>query len=541
MAITTLSFVTTFNRITGLISVEDTTDYAALGFILGTNSNMEGFLRVTYDIGSGETVIYDNLAGATPDLSNNLGPDITFSATIDIPVVSDDIPLPATYRVTYVSNVYFGLLQETGTLTNAYDYNIDDAEICINTRVECMASALQSEDATDYTIDNATFNSVVRAHTLYPPPTSGLSNMGPLNLSTLIYTPIATSAWYSEIISTVTYTLTSGLIVIVQLSGTKKFDVDCDNNLNAILCCLVSVQAQYEEMVCSNPVKAANYKKTVVDPTFAHLVLFLAAQQAGNGTKMASEYAAILAVSGCDEDCGCTSNVSIVQVSGVNGATAAYAVDSPNGTIQVVGEVNGNVTTFHLELSAALLSILSNVGSTIVTTTTPSFLTITQIGTAPNYNYRVDFNPSAFGDIAPEISMRIETTVPAASPYAVGVLNVMNVSGGMFNPAASFGIQIGQGSPNVGADVALFRVTNFLAGTAVDYVLTPSYMNLTANATDLSNIQAEVFWFDSVSTTGDFIIRLLNPSNGQPYTLTQLGTLIGSGTSHISIILKAKV
>jgi len=538
----TPTFITTFNRATGLISIQDTTDYAALGYIIGTNSNMEGFLRVTYNTGAGEQVIYDNLAGTTADVSNNLGPTITFNANIPIPVVTDDEPIPATYTVTYLSKVYFGLLVDTGTAANSYDYSVVDPEVCLDTTVNCLTSSLQSEDATDYTIAGATIDSIIRAHTLYPPPTSGLTQMGPLNLSTLVYTPISTSTWTAEVISTVTYTLDSGLVMIVQYEGVKEFLVQCDTNLNKIMCCLTGLEAQYEAMLCDNPVKAANFRKLRLDPTLQHLVLFLAAQQAGNATKMASEYAAMVAVSGCSEDCDCTNDVSIVQVNGgQNGATSSYAVDSPNTTIQVITQVIGNVTTFHLEVSPGLLGLINNLGVTTVSTLTPSWLTILQTGIAPNYNYQINFNPSALGDVIPEVESRLEILVPAASPYATGVINSFTVNGGIWNPGGSHTLTIGQGSPNVGADIALFRYQNFLAGAAVDYNVETSYMNVGTVPTDLNDIEAHIYWFDPASTTGDFIIRLYNPTNGQPYTLTQLGSLIGSGTAYITVTIKAKV
>jgi len=539
-----ISFTTTFNRTigsNGVIVITDTTDYAAQGYSLNVNTIQKGYLRVSFDTGSGGQLLYDNLTGLVPD-AQAVGGVIVFSnPPINIPLDTNGKPLPASYTITYRVEVVKNLIDEADIVTQVYEYSIVDPLVCLEAIVNCNTSALSSTDATNYTVAGATIDSLIRAHTLYPPPTSGLAQLGPVNLSTILYSPIATTTWTSEIITTVQYTQADGLIVLVQYEGSKEIAVVCDNNLNTILCCLVGLQREYEALECTNPVKAANFKSLRLDPTLQHLTLFLAAQQAGNYTKASQQYAAILAVSGCSEDCGCTNTPEIVQVSSPGGnVSATYIVDSPNGTIQVITNIAGNVTTFSLDISPGILNALANITTTVVSTSTPNFLTVAQVGFAPTLNYQVDLNSTGLGDTMPRLTARIELVCPGGAPYATAVGNLMSLAGSTWNVFANATLQVGQSSPNVATDISLLRFQNFLTGIAVDYVASADYMDTATVANDLKDIAVEVHSFNPASVTGDITFRIYNPSSGQPYTLSQLATLIGAGTAYITINLFAK-
>lgn len=506
----------------------DTTNYVSQGVLFGVNASLKGYLKITYNTGSGSTVAYN--AWPTPPNppwpatdSSDVAGNAVFSTTVNIPLTSAGLPLPAEYTVEYKAVVFIGLATIVSTKTNIYTYSLQDPSICIDTAVNCLNSALESNDATNYSVPNATVVSITRDHTLYPPPASGLAQMGPLNSSTLIYSGIYTTTWTAEIISTVTYLQPDGLIVIAVLSGVKEFQVSCDTNLSKIICCLVNLQNEYEALECKNPVKAQIFKSTRLDPSLQHLALFLAAQSAGNQSKMTSEYQQLIEASGCGGDCGCGDTTPQI-VAPVN-VTMAYAVNSPLNTIDVTTVVAGNVTTFNIDIDPAILAAIGNVSNTVVTTTTPSYLTITQVGVAPNLDYQVDFNPDAVQNV---LNMRfvIDPNLNVGLDYLEFTLDLISQQGTKTqvptNVYLGTDINGAVSTPNAASDFAIFVVEAPLV-TGTDPCIAASNVmrsNDTLLTTSLKNIDAEIFYVDT--TTGDVYVRMYNPQNGQAYTLADL-------------------
>ena len=543
-----ITFNTTFNRTLAVpeIQVTDTTNYTTqvppYNFLL--DSTFQGRLRITYNVGSGEVPIYDNLNGISPDFLPDgvtAGGVQYVGPTIVLPLDTNGKPLPAEYKVTYKVNVTVDVNiipnQSYEVITvNTYNYSMVDPAPCLEVVVNCLASSLSSTDDAVYDIQGATYT-ITRQHTLYPPPASGAAVQGPANLQTLIYSPIVTTTWTAECISTVTYTFQDGLIVIVTIEAVKEFAVSCDTNLSKILCCLINVQKEYEAMECVNPVKAEIIKSSKLDPTLQHLTLFLAAQQAGNVTKMTSEYAAIIEASGCGEDCGCGGDTpSIVQVTNPAAIpNMTYAVSSPLGTISVVPSVVGNVTTFNIDLSTALQNILNSVGSTTVSTTTPSFLSVTQTGLAPNYNYQVDFISGSTSNVN-QVSklLVIDPTKDDTIDYLEFTKYDVVNQGPNVNPVGSQSVLLGTTVPNQSTDPAVVILSTILDTNTLPKIVQANVMRTdnTIVYTNVKNLEAEVFYTDL--TTGVIYIRFYNPITGTPYTLLDLksGTW---GEIHLSI------
>jgi hypothetical protein len=527
-----VSFTTTFNRVTGKITFADTTNYAAQGYPLGVVNQMKGYISVTYNTGSGNVVVYNNTPTPpnppwpTPD-SSNAGAVVNFvPSTINIPLTTAGLPIPAQYTVTYTV-VIFQLAPVPATFTfsatNTYDYNFTDPSVCIETVVNCMESAVQSTDDTVYDVPNGVVTNIVRQHTLYPPPTSGIPNLGPLNQITLLYTPIYTTTWTAEVISTVTYLMNDGLIIIVDLAGVKEFQAICDTNLSKIICCLVNLQNEYEALLCKNPVKAELFRSTKLDPSLQHLVLFLAAQSAGNQSKMDFEYSELIDASGCGTDCGCGDSTPVlVQPTGVG---FAYALTSTGNTITITTSVVGNTITWNIELSAALQAAIASITNTQVSTTTPQFISVTQVGAAPNLNYQVDFDPNEIDKL-----IVIDPNLNASLDYLEFTnTDIVNL-GSKINPVGSQNIYLGTDSggaisnPNVASDFAVFVFSGLLVTGTDPFTVTCNVMrsNSPIVVTSIKNLEAEVFYVDD--TTGDVYVRLYNPQNGQAYTLQDIKT-----------------
>jgi hypothetical protein len=530
MAQPILTFNTTFNRNTGKIVVTDTTNYLNYGIDISNPANfVNGRLRITYTTNSGASVLYDNLGGLTPDIEL-VGGVLVWNGDINIPLTTAGVPLPAEYTVYYeVASGYDGNGDDfVSTATNIYQYDIADPSICIETSVDCATSTATSVDTTKYEIPNATVISVVRAHTQFPPPASGYAVNGPYNLVTVTYTPIVTTTWTAEVVSTITYLLTSGLYVIVNLSGVKEFQVVCDTNLSKILCCLTDLQKQYEALECTNPVKAENFRANRLDPTLQHLVLFLAAQTAGNQTKMDQQYAAILQVSGCSESCNCNGTTPTLVSPSQGGPAAMFIVDSPLGTIQVQTTVNGNLTTYSLELSAALQAAIAAIDHTVVTTGTPTYLNLTSntVGntTTYNINYLPPANPIGFSICSKRIF--IDLSAPGTFPAAYLPITWVQIgaTGTGINAIGSHFIGLGTSSPNAATDYAVITVSGILATPTNPYSVTAQVMSryTSVSNTVAYDIACEVLF--SNLTNGTITLRLVNPVTGQPLRLSDLIT-----------------
>jgi hypothetical protein len=530
MAAPTLNFTTTFNRNTGKIIITDTTNYSTYINLSNPANYVNGYVRITYTTGSGTSTLYDNIGGATPDIEL-VGGILVWNADINIPLTTAGLPLPAEYTVYYESFSgfsTFGGLTYSLNLTSIYQYDIIDPSICIETSVDCATSTATSVDTTKYEIANATVVSVVRAHTQYPPPASGYAVNGPYNLVTVTYTPIVTTTWTAEVISTVTYLLTSGLYVVVDLSGVKEFQVVCDTNLSKILCCLTDLQKQYEALECTNPVKAENFRANRLDPTLQHLVLFLAAQTAGNQTKMDQQYAAILNVSGCSENCNCNGSTPTAVSPSQGGPAAVFLVDSPLGTIQVTTTINGNLTTFSLELSPALQAAIAAIDHTIVTTGTPTYLDLTSSTVGNTTTYNIDYlppaNPIGFSICSKRIFIDLSSTGTFPAAYLPIAWTQIGSTGTGIANVGSHTITLGTSSPNASTDYAVITIGGVLATPTNPYTVSAQLMSryTIPQNTMAYDIACEVLF--SNFSTGAITLRLVNPVTGQPLKLADLLT-----------------
>lgn len=540
------TFTTTVDRTIGTMFVTDTTDYAAAQVPITVDPTCaKGVVRITLNTGSGAQVIYDNL-------NNLLNPDVIINggvmtwadpSNIPYPVTTDNLPVPGEYTVTY-RIVGFDIFSNIFDVTSVkvYEYGMTDPSICLETVVNCSTTSLSSSDDTAYEIANGTVTTLVRQHTLYPPPASGQPVMGPLNLQTLIYSPIFTTTWTAECISTVTYTMDDGLIVIVELSGVKEFAVSCDNNLNKILCCLINLQKEYEALECKNPVKASMFKSSKLDSTLQHLVLFLAAQNTGDANKMSQEYANIIKASGCGEDCGCNGTTPTLVANPNISPAVTYVVDTLLNTVQISTVNTPTVVTYYVDVSPAIINQLNTLGVTTVSTTTPAYLSVTQVGIAPNYNYQVDFNPTAITGAVQNVVVRLglsynDSPTPGVPYYTVAATPIY-INGPDVTPFASHQITLGQTVPNQGTDIAIITYNNFLTSYK-DFVTSANVMRVHNNAngvpSDIKDMECEAFWFNTSLATGSATFRLYNTATGAPYTLSQLFSLNGRNTIYITL------
>lgn len=544
MAFTTVDIKTTFDRINGHIVIQDLTDYAGQGVNLGT-SPAEGFLKVEYNTGSGWNIIYNNYAGPTPDIN----PPNNYVNQVDINIpLSNGLPLVATYRVSYLVNIT-GPIELSASTQVEYEYYFKDPEICLQTTVDCQCSKLTSVDVTNYQVAYATVNSITRAHTLYPPPASGWSPLT-LNVVTVVYTPIVTNTWTSELISTVSYVQDNGLYVTVELSGSKEVNVVCDTNLGKILCCLTQIDKTYNAYLCKSPVKAENYAQTVVQPTWHYITLFLAAQTAGDQTKAATAYQNILDYSGCG-DCKCNDAPALVTGCGSGsggGSSMVYAVESQDGSIDVTQSVLGNTTTFNVEVSSALQNIINNLGNAIDVVGAAPDITVTSAGSNPKV-YTVAYSgPEVHTNQIIQKQLIIQP--PSGSPgnfMDLVVNEIANQGPNVATPPHTY--KLGFTSPNLSTDLALIYISGFItAPSSKNYIVNASINKMYNNnqiplappagansaLAAAQNIRLEVFHSYGASTSGLVVLRFVDPQFN-PYTLGALTFLAGNRPITVSL------
>jgi len=538
MPLTSLTIKPTLINSTANISVVDLTDYAAAGYTSGGGYIVNGYIKVELASATGVSTVYDNTV--TP-VSPDIQPLSATNSLLPIPLPQDSSgkPLPGTYAFTYRSVVLDAGFSIVDDFSQSFTYVLDfDYPVaCLTVDINCQDSKITSYDETNY----GPYSTVSRVHTLYPPPASGTANItnGQAVLSTT--NDIYTKTWTQGIASTVSYAFPDGLNLILLLEGTREFDVLCNTGISTIYCCVNKLMRRWNNLRTRNEVAYNNLTNDSIVPTAFALQMYSTSLQSGNEAGADYWYAKILDYSGCAEDGSCNCNDDSPQQVVSVGSSAQFVVDSPDNSIQVVPEVIGGVTTFHIQISAAIQNIISNLFNTTVTTSTPAYIQITQSGVGTNVNYQVDFNPAAIAAAMPFLSIRYEIEVGGGGGnVATAIENVINQGGNMIAPFAAHSVFYGS-SPNTNSDIAIIRLTNFIAGgSAVDFTAEANVMGVNISQAQLKNIEAEIWNYNPASITGEVDVRLYDPTTGLAYTIGAVNSIIGAGKLYISLNLTAK-
>lgn len=522
MALTSVSQRTTLNNVSQLIVVEDTTDYAGQGVPLDGTWSIEGRISISVTSASGTSTIYNNLSGVTPDILPNSG--LTNTIPISLPQDSDGNVLQGTYTVTYaVVAIDPSLVNYNVSSSTTYDYDMELPEVCLTVSINCVGSTVTSYDETDYGTYATTIS---RVHTLYPPPASPMAVVSG-STSTLIAGPnIYDTTWTQKVSSTVTYTFSDGLIVVMLIEGSREFGVTCDVGLGKIFCCLDKMQKRYDTWLTRNPTKADVFYAETIKPTNEAMLMYKSALDAGATTEAAYWYDQIIQRSGCGEDCGCSSD-GPQQIYPVLASIGQFVVDSPDNSITVIPEVVGSITTFHIQVSAALQQIINSFFTTTVSTNTPSYLDITVTGSGTSAtNVQIDFLPGSITGATNWVEKRfvIDPTLNDTADYMEFTQDDLINQGTKINNVGSQTVLLGTNVPNQSTDPAVFIITGLLVTGTDAFTADAKVMrsNTALVYTNTKNIEAEVFWINT--TTGAVYVRLYNPQTGQPYTLGDLAS-----------------
>ncbi len=514
MAVTSLSIQPTLDNNQALVLVQDTTDYAGQGVPLDGSYTIAGYVKVELTSATGTAVLYNNIGGSSPDINPNVSD--TNSTTIPLAQDTNGNIAPGTYTFTYYVTITYGVVDYDVTLTQTYDYDMTLPVVCLTASINCASSIIMSFDETVY---GAYVTSLSRTHNLYPP--------AALNLPVITGTVAALQAgpniyddtWSQSLDTFATYTFPDGLIVVLRIQGSREFKVTCDIGLGRIYCCLEKLQKRYERELTRNPSNAATTYQDTMKPTQEAMLFYKSALDCGNSNGAAYWYDQIIQRSGCGEDCGCSSD-GPQQIYPLTATVGQFLVDSPDNSISVVPETVGNVTTFHVQVSSAIQTLISNMFNTTVTTGTPSDIQIVQTGSIPNRNYEINYIGSSSSAInICSKQFMIDPTTAASSPYlGFTQSDILNV-GSAINVVGSQTVVLGTTSPNASTDPAVFLIDSILVDPTAPASITAEVMrtNDSVSYTNIANLKAEVFHRDY--TTGRIIVRLYNPLTGQPYTL----------------------
>jgi hypothetical protein len=364
------------------LRITDTTDYAGQG--VPDLTDLADKLKVTLLAADGTHVVYNNVTPGTYDIP--LASTRDNQIPIYLPLDSNGDILQGTYTVQ---------LQFWDTTTPSeiqaqdfeYLFQCPCPKVKIEATVNCAKSQVTSEDVTDYGLYVTTLS---RVHKVYPPPVLELSPYVSSG-ATITVTGIYTQTWTSEVTSTITYTYPDGHVTIIEVSGVKEFEVVCDDDGCKILCCLGNLNKTYNRLLAKNTTAAIEMWESTIAPAIKDIQLYMLAKQCGDETKAAMYLASIMAVTGCDgkcNDCGQTDKPSYVTpVENTNNITV---VDSPDLSIAVTNDVVGDTTTYHVQISDAIQTLLASMYNTTVSTDTPDYLEVVATGSNPK-NYAVNY------------------------------------------------------------------------------------------------------------------------------------------------------
>jgi hypothetical protein len=477
------------------------------------------------------------MGGVTADITPNTS--TTSANAISLPKDSDGNIPKGTYTVTYnvIVTTLLGVDVADVTYSVSYVYDQDLPEVCLTADVNCQGATITSYDSTSY----GSYATLSRVHILYPPPSVQQSPITGTQASLSSGSPIYDKTWTQEVESNVTYNLPNGLIVIVEVSGVREIPVVCDLGMTKIFCCLKKLFARYNGLQGINETKRQNMFVESIQPTIQNMVFYNAAVVAGDTNGAATYYAATIAASGCGDECGCESTEPQLIQPNI-GSSNVTIVTSPDTSISVVPVVDGITTTYEIQLSAALQSIIANMTNVVVDTATPTYIEVTSASVGNTTTYTVNYRPSGalgYSLSTKRLSIDTSTTASSLSDYMeVTSSEVANIGGNIVTPASHL-VYLGENVPNQDTDVALISVGNILVDATLPFNVDAKVMGKysTTMTTSLSTIEAEVLYSDV--TSGNIILRLVNPMTGQPYTLGELNAS-GFGTLYITLTINSQ-
>jgi hypothetical protein len=295
--------------------------------------------------------------------------------------------------------------------------------------------------------------------------------------------------------------------------------------------------------------EAQYLKDNQLDPSHYMLGEFLAAASCGNEAKMDETYDSIVKVSGC-KDCECKDCPTLIIPVSTGGTGGDIIVDSPLGTVQVVEEIVGDITYYHLEVSQSILNIINNLHPVIVQAGTGITVTSLVVGGTTVYTVSLTTTPATQlnhleirGLIAPNGSTWDFTPdyifckganmiQPSVTPH-----DWFLGSNEPTNPAATDFVVLRYGSYQI-TPIEFTAQANVLSNYPDDTIST-----IKGKFAIMKNVEAEIMWqaadpTPTGSDTDNFIVRLYSTIDGHIIKFDELRDPNQSVYIRIQVMLK---
>lgn len=324
-----------FDMVDGIIVVSDTT----------TPSPYTGTVTIVHPDGFVSTLPIEN--GVTPSTA--------------IRTDSNGNYLLGDYSFSYVND---GGVDESAVI----DFCYVKPTIEVECTVDYICSKLTSRDVTDYTqvgvpLANTT---VVRTHTVAYPNATEIANIVSA-AQNVVVNPIY-SGVFTTIISTGVEWDYGDYSVTDTVKGSKDCDVDEDNRLCTVLCCMKESYKRWQNAKCLNAKRAGEYEAAFRDTASIATLAYLSLS-CGSANDVAGYVEAAKAASGCS-DCDCEGSgagtliVALCGDTSVSGVEGSASINVSEGGVISVNETW--LTTFvnnivaGLDLTALQLQVDNN-------------------------------------------------------------------------------------------------------------------------------------------------------------------------------------
>lgn len=402
MALTTVNIKTTFDYSTSpkKFTFQDISDYAGQGIAL---TDVVGVIKIVAP--SGMTV-YNNTNFNSPDIN----PDVSLinSTTINLPLDSNNVPLQGDYTITYTVRV------NPTSLVASYDVAVEKETthtysspvVSLDISANLVLPSMTSTDNTSYTKTNSLGSpvtpTIVRAHTLFYPPTTGaaaITGTGASLSTSVVYGLSGSSLQYSSsLTSDLTYNFGSDFYVVDEVKGTDRFNLDIDENLCNIYCGINNLFNNWQ-----------TYKGTTRgDEYFAKFqqvtALGLAAQVAidcGETQDVNGYFEQMRKIGGFTADCECGDGTPTL-LTGLGGS-GTVVVQAGSG-IEVATSTSGTTTYYTVSIATATLTKINNsYNSTVAAGAGISVATVTDAN--GNKTYTVTNTATAPSTVAQQFTI----------------------------------------------------------------------------------------------------------------------------------------
>ena len=335
---------------------QDTTDYTSESVVV---SSLQGNLKIVIN-GDTASPEYDNLDDwAAPDIdggdSGQTNEDLTRQRSlggsqgyIPLPQNSDGSFVVGTYAFTYQVSDDSGTTTVVSTITMDLQYSKVTGSITTTVNLNPKSPSLKITDATDYVVEGITPTND-RTLTLYFPQNSSIAGSTNTSSASLTVTTFASGIQTAKLVNNVTYDFSSKTSVSASATGTtntpvftinildqivkrdNKIEITDASNLCSVYCCVRTLQLnEMNSKSATERIEARGKLGTV-----ASLMNLIEAAYECNKTEDINTWVnEIREVAGCDDDCGCDDEPTIISAVTTGGVPVNNFYD---GTVPALG------------------------------------------------------------------------------------------------------------------------------------------------------------------------------------------------------------